>query len=103
MLSCLYIIDIAIFLCVVLLTLIQGSKANYSKLEEVLRKSSPSELESGVTLASEAIEKDEMEAKLYLLRAKLSFKLVRLDSLLMSYTDIFCSLACYQTVSWQGG
>ena len=103
MLSCLYIIDIAILMCVVLLTLIQGSKANYSKLEEVLRKSSPSELESGVTLTSEAIERDEMEAKLYLLRAKLSFKLVRLESLkLMSYNDIFCSLACYQTVSWQG-
>ena len=61
-------------------TLIQGSKANYSKLEELLRKSSPSDIESGITLASEAIEKHEMEAKLYLLRAKLSFKLVRLET-----------------------
>ena len=63
-----------------LLTLIQESKANYSKLEELLRKSSPSDIESGITLASEAIEKYEMEAKLYLLRAKLSFKLVMLES-----------------------
>ena len=62
------------------LTLIQGSKANYSKLEELLSKSSPSDIESGITLASEAIEKHEMEAKLYLLRAKLSFKLVRLEN-----------------------
>ena len=47
----------------------------------MLRKSSPSDLESGITQASEAIEKHEMDAKLYLLRAKLSFKLVRLGSL----------------------
>ena len=66
---------------VILPALIQGSKANYSKLEEVLRKSSPDDLESGITLASETIEKHEMDAKLYLLRAKLSFKLVRLESL----------------------
>ena len=53
------------------------SKAsNYSKLEEVLRKSSSGDLESGVTMASEAIDKHEKDAKLYLLRAKLSFKLV---------------------------
>ena len=62
---------------------IQGSKANanYSKLEEVLGgKSIPSNLESGITLASEAIEKHGMDARLYLLRAKLSFKLaVRLN------------------------
>ena len=58
--------------------LIQGSKTNnYSKLEEVLRKSSSSDLESGVTMASEVIDKHEVDAKLYLLRAKLSFKLVR--------------------------
>ena len=43
----------------------------------MLRKSSSSDLESGVTMASEAIDKHEMDAKLYLLRAKLSFKLVR--------------------------
>ena len=56
---------------------IQGSKAAYNKLEEMLRKSSPSDLESGITLASQAIEKHEMDAKLYLLRGKLAFKLVR--------------------------
>ena len=64
---------------------VQGRKANHSKwleashreLEEVLRKSSSSDLESGVTMASEAINKHEIDAKLYLLRAKLSFKLVR--------------------------
>ena len=62
---------------------LQGSKAtyNYSKLEEVLRKDSSGDLESGITQASEAIEKHERNAKLYLLRAKLCFKLVRLRSL----------------------
>ena len=42
----------------------------------MLRKSSSGDLESGVTMASEAIDKHEKDAKLYLLRAKLSFKLV---------------------------
>ena len=66
--------------------LIQGSNADYNKLEEMLRKSSPSDLESGITLASEAIEEHEMDAKLYLLRGKLSFKLVRLRSLKCRYS-----------------
>ena len=52
-------------------------KASHKELEEVLRKSSSGDLESGVTMASEAIDKHEKDAKLYLLRAKLSFKLVR--------------------------
>ena len=59
--------------------ILQGSKAtyNYSELEEVLRKNSSGDLELGITQASEAIEKHERNAKFYLLRAKLSFKLVR--------------------------
>ena len=57
--------------------LVQGSQAKYNKLEETLRKSSLTDLESGITLVSEAINQHEMDAKLYLLRAKLSFKLVR--------------------------
>ena len=62
--------------------ILQGSKATYkySKLEEVLRKSSSGDLESGIILASEAIEKHERNAKLYLLHAKLCFKLVSLES-----------------------
>ena len=72
--------------------LIQGSKANYSKLEEVLRRSSPSDLESGITLASETIEKHEMDAKLYLFRAKLSFKLVRLELKCHMFHILFPSL-----------
>ena len=52
-------------------------KASHKELEEVLKKSSLGDLESGVTMASEAIDKHEKDAKLYLLRAKLSFKLVR--------------------------
>ena len=83
--------------------MIQGGKANYSKLEEVLRKSSSSDLESGITLASEAIDEHGMDAKLYLLRAKLSFKLVRLDSLKYYMSTSCFSLACYQTVSWKSG
>ena len=51
-------------------------EASHKELEEVLRKSSSGDLESGVTMASEAIDKHEKDAKLYLLRAKLSFKLV---------------------------
>ena len=37
-------------------------EANYRELEEVLRKSSLNDLESGVTIASEAIGNHEMEA-----------------------------------------
>ena len=55
----------------------QGSKVNYSKLEEALRKNSSGDLELGIIAASEAVDQHEMDAKLYLLRAKLSFKLVR--------------------------
>ena len=62
---------------------------NYNKLGEMLRKSSPSDLESGITLASEAIENHEMDAKLFLLRAKFIFKLVRLGSLKCNMF-IFC-------------
>ena len=67
----------------------QYSKQDYYKLGEMLRKSSPSDLESGITLASEAIENHEMDAKLFLLRAKFIFKLVRLGSLKCNMF-IFC-------------
>ena len=57
----------------------------------MLRKSSLNDLESGITLASDAIEKHKIDAKLYLLRAKLSFKLVSFyytRSLLSSLLDV---------------
>ena len=74
--------------------ILQGSKAtyNYSKLEEVLRKSSSGDLESGITQASEVIEKYERNPKLYLLRAKLFFKLVRLRSHKSCIKNFFHSL-----------
>ena len=75
-------------------------QADYSKLEEVLRKSSSSDLESGVTMASEAIDKHEMDAKLYLLRAKLSFKLVRRPGVQnINYMLFLLYIAFHHTVS----
>ena len=66
-------IDLNYICCI----LVQESQTKYNKLEEALRKSSLTDLESGITLASEIINLHEMDTKLYLLRAKLSFKLVR--------------------------
>ena len=73
-------------------------QADYSKLEEVLRKSSSIDLESGVTMASEAIDKHEMDAKLYLLRAKLLFKLVRRPGV-QNINYMLFLLAFHHTVS----
>ena len=42
--------------------LVQVSKTNYSKREEVLRKSNLSDLESRTTMTSEAIGKHKMDA-----------------------------------------
>jgi len=49
----------------------------YSKFEEALRKDSIDDCRLGISRVSEAIEK---EAKLYLLRAKLSLKLVKYNT-----------------------
>ena len=57
--------------------LLQGS---IDKCEEALEKNTTVDCESGISCASEAIERFKDDAKLYLLRAKLSFKLVSRES-----------------------
>ena len=56
----------------------QGARgqSNYDKLEEALRKHNPSDLESGIEHASLLIDEYTNDAKLYLLRAKLFYKLL---------------------------
>ena len=57
--------------------MIQGDKVDYGKLEEALKKNNLNDLKSGITLTSEAIDQHEMNAELYLFRAKFSLKMVR--------------------------
>ena len=60
---------------------IQGDKVDYGKLEEMLKKKYLNDLKSGIILVSKVIDQHEMNVELYLLRAKLSFKMVRPGSL----------------------
>lgn len=60
---------------------LQGSE-NYEELEEVLTKHSTDDLVSGIDLASVILKECPKDPELYLLRAKLSYKLlVRLQPL----------------------
>ncbi|XP_065891397.1 uncharacterized protein [Dysidea avara] len=59
----------------------KGNKDYYDKCEEALGKNSTDDCESGISCASEAIEKSKDDAKLYLLRAKLSLKLLVISQL----------------------
>jgi len=80
-----------------ILVLLQGS---IGKCEEALEKNSIADCESGIAYASEAIERFKDDAKLYLLRAKLLFKLVsRIYHTVAFVNDIFT--VNYFKTSWQ--
>ena len=58
-----------------------GANVDYSKLEEALMKDNLIDVKTGITTASKFIDQRTMDAELYLLHAKLSFKTVRESNL----------------------
>ena len=71
--------------------------ASYGRLEEALRKHDPKNLESGIEQASLMIDTDVDDARLYLLRAKLLYKLLvswcTEDNTRSMCTVLYCILA----------